>query len=256
MRIKWYGTASLLIEGGATRVLVDPYLKLHNRKLFRVPVEEGAGADAALITHPHFDHFRDVGAFLNAGLPCVYVSENGIRIAERNGIPADKMLAVAAGDRFQIGEIGVRVFQSRHCVFDGATLAGIVLSPRTYFNAHKAVALLKEMKRYKIGDDVYAFGLTHGDKTVFILGSAGTDGDTQYPTGADLLVFPYQGRTKMYRYMRPFLKELQPKSVFADHFDDAFPPFTHKVNMEKVMREAEAFGIKATVPKEGEWYEV
>ena len=39
MRIKWYGTASLLIEGGATSVLVDPYLKLHNRKLFRVPVE-------------------------------------------------------------------------------------------------------------------------------------------------------------------------------------------------------------------------
>lgn len=256
MRIKWYGTASLLVEGGGTRILVDPYLKPLNRKLYRVPVEEAAGADAALITHPHLDHFRDIGTFLRAGLPRVYVSENGIRIAERNGIPTEKMLPLSAGECFTVGEIGVRTFQSRHCVFDGATLAGIVLSPRTYWYAHKAVSLLKEMKRYKIGDDIYAVELSHGEKKTFVLGSAGMDGGTVYPTGADMLVFPYQGRTKMYKYMRPFLKELQPKSVFADHFDNAFPPFTHKVNMKGFVREAEAFGIRAIVPEEGEWYEV
>jgi len=256
MRIKWYGTASLLLEGGNTRILIDPYLKQYNPKLPRVPIEEAASADAAVITHPHLDHFRDIGAFLEAGLKTVYVSANGIAHARENGIPAERMVPLSAGETVTVGEITVHTYQSRHCVFDAATLLGIVFSPRTYFHAKKAVALLKETKRYKIKDDIYALAVSHGGKTVTVLGSAGMDKNTVYPQGSDLLVFPYQGRARMHRYMLPFLKKFQPKAVLADHFDDAFPPLTHKIRTKKFVTFAEREGIKAIVPQEGEWYEI
>ena len=91
-----------------------------------------------------------------------------------------------------------------------------------------------------------------------VLGSAGMDKNTQYPTGADLLVFPYQGRAGMHRYMRRFLRRFRPEAVMADHFDDAFPPLTHEMKMGKFVPSVKAFdpAMRAWVPKTGEWYEV
>lgn len=258
MKIKWYGTASLLIEGGNTRILIDPYLKKYNKKLPRVPVEEAASAQAAFITHPHLDHFPDIGAFLEAGLPAVYVSQNGIDRAARNGIPTEKMIPIAAGEEITVGEISVKIYQSRHCVFDAATVLGVIFHPMTYFRVNVSVALLKDIRKFKIGDDIFALELTHGGKKIMVLGSAGMDQNTVYPTGADLLVFPYQGRSKMHKYMLPFLEAFRPKAVMADHFDNAFPPFTHTINMKKFVPAVQDKlpGCAAFVPKEGEWYEI
>lgn len=258
MRIKWYGTASLLIEGGNTRILVDPYLKAYNPALPRVPVEECARADAAVITHPHLDHFRDIGVFLDAGLKKVYVSQNGIDHAAANKIPADRMRAYSAGDSFMIGDIAVTAYQSRHCKFDLATVLGIVFSPRTYFHAKTAVSILRETKRYRIKDDICALEFLHGDKKIVVLGSAGMDKKTKYPQGADLFVFPYQGRSRMHRYMEGFLDSFAPKAVMIDHFDDAFPPLTHAVRTDKFEPAVKKRlpQTKAIVPTEGFWYEV
>lgn len=258
MRIKWYGTASLLIEGGNTRILVDPYLKRHNPSLPRLPVEEAAAAQAAFITHPHLDHFSDIGEFLEQGLPEVYVSANGIEHARRNGIPAERMRPISAEETYRVGEITVRVFQSRHCKFDIPTILGVALNPKTYFRFGTGVAILKQTGRFRIKDDIFALEFSHGGKSVMVLGSAGMDGDTVYPQGADLLVFPYQGRRAMHRYMRAFLDTFRPKAVMCDHFDDAFPPISHTVNtnkfvpaVKKKLPEANAF-----VPSENVWYEV
>ena len=72
--------------------------------------------------------------------------------------------------------------------------------------------------------------ISGGGKRVIVLGSAGMDRGTEYPTGADLLVFPYQGRAGIHRYMRRFLRRFRPAAVMADHFDDAFPPVSRSVN--------------------------
>lgn len=258
MRIKWYGTATLLIEGGNARILVDPYLKKYNPKLPRVPLNEAATASAAVITHPHFDHFIDIGAFTEAGIKQVYVAQRGIDYARADGLSTEGMIALGAGEQLQIGDIAVRTFQSRHCTFDFATLLGIVLSPRTYIHMIKTLKLLHMKNKYAIGDEIYAVEFSHGGKRVMVLGSAGTDKNTQYPKGADLLVFPYQGRARMHEYMRPFLDRLEPKAVTIDHFDDAFPPFTHKVNTEKFIPEVKNRlpNARAYIPKENEWYEV
>ena len=84
------------------------------------------------------------------------------------------------------------------------------------------------------------------------------DRRVSYPQGADLLFFPYQGRARMDREMLPFLDAVRPKAVTIDHFDDAFPPITHRINakhfvptVKKRLPEASAF-----VPEENVWYDV
>lgn len=258
MKIKWYGTASLLIESGGTRILIDPYLKSLNPKLPRVPLEEAKTAQAIFITHPHLDHFCDIDAFTENGAPAVYVSENGIKHARENGLNAAPMHAMRADESYAVGKLTVRTYQSRHCKYDAATLLGIVFSPRSYFNLGKVRFLLRGMKKYKIGDDIYALEISDGEKRVMVLGSAGMDENTVYPEGCDLFVFPYQGRARMHKYMLPFLERFRPEKVMIDHFDDAFPPFSHTVNVKRFQGAVKKRlpHAEALIPVENEWYEV
>lgn len=259
MRIKWLGTASLTVEGGGTKILIDPYLRKLNKRLAPFPMEEVKEAECAIITHPHLDHFSDIGELLDHGLKKVFVLESGIRIAEKLGVSTDKMEKLGCCAEFTVGDITVRTFRSRHCVFDTATVLGIFFSPRSYFRLKAVRTLLRGMKDYKIDySDICALELICEGKRIFVLGSAGLDENIDYPEGADLLVFPYQGRTRMHRYMQPFLERLKPKAVMADHFDDAFPPFTHKINMKKFASAVKEKlpSAQAFVPEEGKWYEV
>ena len=86
MRFKWYGTATLLLESGNTRLLIDPYLKEYS-PVAPVPLAEARTADVIFITHPHLDHFQDVDAF-SEGVRPVYVSATGISHAKKNGLNA------------------------------------------------------------------------------------------------------------------------------------------------------------------------
>lgn len=258
MRVKWYGTATLLIEGGKTRILVDPYLKKYNKDLPRIPMEEAAAADAAIITHPHLDHFADVGAFLAAGLKSIYVSQNGIRSAQKNNIPTERMCPIAAGDRFYIGDIFVRVFSSRHCRFDSPTLLQKMLSPRSYRHFFRVMKIVHQARLFPVNGDVFALEFSYAEKRLVVLGSVGMDKRENYPQGADLMALAYQGRQDLPRAIQPILKAFSPKAVMATHFDDAFPPVSSKVDVsgftgavQEALPNARAF-----VPVEGVWYEV
>ena len=257
MKFKWYGTASLLLESGGTRILFDPYLRSYARGA-PLPLRETRTADAVFITHPHPDHFADIDAFSAGSLP-VYVSRGGIGTARRNGLRAECMRPVAAGDRVTIGALTVCAYPSRHCKYDVPTVLRILFSPRTWLRAADCLALLREAKRFPAGEkDVLAYSVSDGKKTALIFGSAGMERGADYPKGADLLVFPYQGRADMDRAIVPFLTELVPRRVTIDHFDDAFPPVTHRVRtagfvgtVKKHLPSADAF-----VPERGEWYEI
>lgn len=258
MKIKWYGTATLLIESGDTRILIDPYLKPFNKKLPPVPLEEAATAKAIFITHPHLDHFTGVNALTERGVKEVYVSQNGIRRAAKYGMDASRMLPLAANELHRVGDLSVRTYQGKHCKFDAATVLRVLFSPRTWALFGKGVCILRGARRFRIGKDIYVLEISDGEKKVTVLGSAGLDEGTSYPQGADLLVFPYQGRAGMHKYMKKFLRTFCPKAVMLDHFDNAFPPFTHTVKTEKFAQTLSETlpNARGFVPAEGEWYEV
>lgn len=257
MRFKWYGTATVLLESGGTRLLFDPYCKplAHTPP---VPLAEARTAQAIFITHPHLDHFSDVDAF-SEGVRPVYVSATGISLARRNGLNAAPMRAIAAGEEVRVGSFTVRAFPARHCAFDAATVLRVLFSPRTWLRFCDSVALLKGAKRFRIDrDDVLAFEASDGQRRVLLFGSAGMRAGTEYPRGADLLVFPYQGRARMDRELIPFLLALAPKAVTVDHFDDAFPPVTCRVNTRRFVPTVQQYlpSAAAFVPEEGAWYNV
>ena len=53
MKITWYGTATIGIDDGKTRLLFDPFVRM-NKRIETTPVEGFAGFDAVLVTHGHF----------------------------------------------------------------------------------------------------------------------------------------------------------------------------------------------------------
>ena len=65
-----------------------------------------------------------------------------------------------------------------------------------------------------------------------ILGSMGLRNDVVYPCGADLLVFPLQGRSDLDTFGLDIVARLKPKRVLLDHYDDAFAPATDQVKTE------------------------
>lgn len=258
MRIKWYGTASLLLESGQTRLLIDPYLKNLNPSLYRVPLDEAKTCRAIFVTHPHIDHFGDVDVFSEGTSTPVFVSSNGIARAAAAGRDTSAMIDYEPNTEIMIGDFVIHTYKSRHCSFDTATVLRVFFAPRTWRRCRDCVSLLHSTRKYRLDGDVYALHISDGEKSVMILGSAGMDPDVGYPQNADLLVFPYQGRSRMHKYMERFLETFRPKAVMADHFDDAFPPLTHTEDLKHFAPTVKKIlpSAAAIVQREGEWYEI
>ncbi len=255
MKLKWLGTATLLIAGGSTRILLDPYLRSRSR-LAPVDTGEARTAQAIFITHPHLDHFRDVDCF-SEGVRPVYVPARGMEIARERGMNVSCMRPIAAGEEVRFGEFTVRAYRGKHCVFDARTVLRVVFSLSAWAHFFSTVRFLKEIEKYRIGaDDILVYEISDGAKTVVVLGSAGLCEGEEYPRGADALVFPYQGRYGMHKYLRRFLAAFEPKMTVLDHFDDAFPPLTHTISPKKFIKEMQKRGMEYAVPAEGGWIEL
>lgn len=233
MIITWRGTASISLKSTNCHLEFDPYGHPLNMQLPPLDKEDIDSADAIFISHPHLDHFSDIQSF--AEKAPVYVSQNGIdRLKKRGGV-MPQMIPVKAGDFFRFGDLSVKIYQSRHCKYNAGIILSIIFSLRTYRNVAKVLQLFSQIRQFPIKDDVYMFEIQAEGKRVCIMGTAGLDDRTQYPVGADLVIFPYQGRTDMATYSLPLIERLQPKRVLFDHIDDAFPPFTDTVNLDGIL---------------------
>ena len=72
---------------------------------------------------------------------------------------------------------------------------------------------------------------------VSLLGSLNLREDVDYPTGADLLVLPYNGWEDNYPPAARVIRRLAPKRVLLDHYDSTFPPLTEPVDLSPILKE-------------------
>lgn len=103
-----------------------------------------------------------------------------------------------------------------------------------------------------------AFEISDGQTNALIFGSADLVPHTDYPRNADLLVFPYQGRTRPQKKLARILQVTRPKCVAIDHFDDAFPPITYRVGTQKFAPTVKSVLPQATaiLTQQNVWYDV
>lgn len=256
MEINWLGTASLMIEAGSHKILIDPYLRTLNKHLSKFPFEKITDAEAIFITHPHLDHFADIPTVMKHTDCPVYVNARGAEIAKENKFDLSRIKQINFEDEFVFGNLTVKAIKGRHVEYDKKCVDSAV---KRALKGHivKGLKLSKVNKRFAINaDEVFTFYLREGDKTMLIMGSANKDGQTVYPE-TDVLVYPYQGRSNMLEYSMELVKSLSPKAVIADHFDDAFPPVSSRMNVEEFKQKLESeCGIKVIIPKEYEGFPV
>lgn len=238
MKVTWFGTASLAVETATGRLLIDPFFPLKGSPT-RVAPDAYADYGDILVTHGHFDHIMSLPAILRAGNAVVHCTQTPRQTLMALDVPGERALPFAAGDALEIQGMNVRVFQSRHVVFDGALLRRTILNSRLLQYAGNIATVLLGLRNYPEGGEIVGFLIEGDGRSLYVMGSLGLDDGTDYPTGMDLLALPYQGTSDLLTQAMRILDRLKPKAVLLDHFDDAFPPGSSAVDTSDIRRALE-----------------
>ncbi len=236
MRLTWYGTAALLLASGETVIAFDPFLGIGLSQTDPGHVEDAdafAGAADVFVTHGHFDHIIQIPALFARSQATVHATAAPCDTLVRMGFPAERLDLIRPGQTLETGGFQVRTLPARHCRFNAGIVLKTALSPRVWANARHLLRLLRWGRQCAENGEILFYELEAEGKRVQILGSLGLDPAADYPTGADALVLPYQGRSDLPSYAAPIVHRLKPKQVLLDHYDDSFPPMTASVDTEK-----------------------
>ena len=121
--LDWYGCATFRLRTGGLTVFLDAYID-------RAPDAAGTGltaddvdeCDWIVIGHAHFDHLYGAERILARTNATLIGSYETVRVMEAAGVPADRMICVAGGER-------VRLSRRRHRL--GAARASTAACGRT-----------------------------------------------------------------------------------------------------------------------------
>jgi len=260
MRLKWYGTATILVEQDGTRLLFDPFITLNDNN-FKPPIDELSEVENILITHGHIDHIAAIPEILHYG-GChakVFCTESPRETLISKGIEEGKIQPITPGDVLTLGLFEVHVLRGKHIVFNKRLIMKTFFSPRVFRNWSNFRYMLKENKNCSEAGETVVYDIRVGNERILLLGSLNLDEDTEYPKGADMLILPLQGRSDVSKYAMHIIDRLQPKKVLLDHFDDSFPPISSKVDTEQFvsLMKNEYPDVPVICPQAGEaWIEV
>jgi L-ascorbate metabolism protein UlaG (beta-lactamase superfamily) len=118
--LDWYGCATFRLRTAGLTIFLDAYID-------RVPGAPGSGlraddidaCDWIVVGHSHFDHLYGAER-IAANTGCRIIgSYETVRVLEACGVPLDRMIVVAGGERVALGkDVTVSVFPSQHsCVW-------------------------------------------------------------------------------------------------------------------------------------------
>lgn len=234
MKITWYGTATIGIDDGKTRLIFDPFVRM-NKKLETSPIEAFAGFDAVLITHGHFDHIYSIPelAEVDEKVP-IYCTGAPKKTLVKKGVPEERIKVFGYNDVLEIGDFRIRVHQFRHIVFDPVYILSVM--PRCILNFPKLFWVAYTNRTMPMGGEIVAFEIENGGKKIFLTGSFRDCPEREFPKDIDMLILANGGSVFVPEKTKDFIAKYHPKKIFVDHFDDAFPPLTRDVSVERLRR--------------------
>ncbi len=238
MKITWYGTATIGIDDGKTKLLFDPFVRM-NKRIETTPIEGFVGFDAIFITHGHFDHIYSIPelAKKDKTVP-IYCTETPKKTLMGKGVPNERIKTVKPDDVLQVGDYTIRVRRFRHIIFDPVYILSVV--PKCVLNFPKLFKEAYYNHQMPEGGEIVAYEIEAEGKKIFLTGSFREYPSEEYPKDIDLLILANGGSVFVPEKTKGFIDRYQPKKIFVDHFDDAFPPLTRTVSVKR---------LKSTVEK-------
>ncbi len=257
MKITWLGTASLRIETEGERILFDPFVQLAGGANPNT-LEDFLGDPTIFVTHNHPDHAFFVPLLLDEEEATVFATKSTAEFIGELAESTETVAVLQPGMEIPVGDASVSVYQGKHIKFDAKTILSTLNPARLARHPKNAAFLAYSIRKMKENGETVAYEVHAEGKTVMILGSMGLDGETEYPTGADLLVLPYQGSSKLVDLADEIIGKLQPKRVMLSHFDDAYPPVSRNVDTRplKQMMEEKYPEIPVCKPSYGKSIEI
>ncbi len=235
MKITWYGTATIGIEDGKTKLLFDPFVRM-NKRIDTTPVEGFAGFDAVLATHGHFDHIYHIPALMQKDKKVpVYCTEIPKKSLVNKGAPEDRIHVIKPDDEICIGEFTIRVRRFRHIVFDPFYILSVV--PKCVVMFPQLFWLFYQNRFMPEGHEIVAYEIEAHGKRIFLTGSFREYPEEVYPENVDLFVLAHGGSVFAAEKTKDFIARYHPKSILVTHFDNAFPPLTRNVSVKRLQRE-------------------
>ena len=244
MKLRWSTTAAFTLTQGETTIAFDPFMGLPLKKRWP-PMGDSPfqGASAVFVTHGHFDHILELPALCAGSNGPIYATATPCRTLRKHGVPAERLRVIGPGQAVDAGPFHVTAYQGRHCRFDRPLVRQTVLSPRLWRHLLRGFRLLRYLIEYPERGETLFYEVRGGTRRVQIMGSLGLCPNGAYPTGADALILPYQGRSDLVEYAWPLVARLAPKAVYLDHYDDSFPPLTTDIDTRPFQDLLQAHGI-------------
>lgn len=234
MRITWYGTASILLESGADRVLIDPFVPLRGAEI-SLPVSAFDGVRTIFVTHGHLDHIASLPEICRRNPESVvWCTDTPYRTLLRKGVPEKQLRRLAFGQETAVGGLTLRTWHGRHAVLPKATLRKIASFFRTG-NLTNLPYLLREHLACPEADETVLYTVAAEGRTIAVMGSLNLREEVPYPTGCDALILPYNGWDDCLPPAVSAIERLAPKRVLLDHYDDTFPPLTGAMDLAPIM---------------------
>lgn len=282
MKLIWYGTASLILQEEDTTIAFDPFCgmpeggfgrryfgnarastqALAARKNARASIRAYRRASDIFVTHGHFDHIYHIPAIYRKLPVTVYCTAAPRRTLQKHGFPVQrrarhmlrrklpgspimqKIQEIGPGWEGTVGPFTIAACQGRHCRFDLPLLKNTVLCRRFWRHPLHLLHILAADLTFPEKGEILFYEVTCQERRIQIMGSMNLDTHTEYPTGADVLILPLQGRSDQDTYALDIVRRLQPKSILLDHYDNAFPPLTNDIDTSVFVRNVrEQLGI-------------
>ena len=184
MKITWYGTATIGIDDGKTKLLFDPFVRM-NKHIETTPIEGFVGFDAVFITHGHFDHIYSIPelAEKDKTVP-IYCTETPKKTLMGMGVPEDRINTIKPDEVIQVGDYTIRPRRFRHIVFDPIYILTVVpkcvtMLPRLFWQAYMN-------RKMPEGGEIVAYEIEAEGKKIFLTGSFREHPEEQYPDDIDL----------------------------------------------------------------------